>query len=494
MKTKMKKLLNILMLAAMTMSFALTSCDDPNYPGSGNDTGTLNTKGLQVNVIKAEDSIETRAGVDVSTFTVRIIDKNSGEVKNSYIYSEMPEVLTLPVGDYTLEVYNHQVEEAAWDSPYYYATKDFTITKNEITELGSVTCKLNNVKVSIRYTDELKALLGSDVKVHVDVANKNSLDFVYNETRSGYFKYYADNKTLVATFSGTVDGFKVDAYKVLSDVAPGQHRIITFSLKEGPVPEDASGKIGTTGLSLNATVTSVDLSVNVPTDEDTIEPYNSLVLSPAALSFTAAGGTNGFVLSASNSWTLTSSQTWCTTDMTAGDKGSGEILVTTTANTSADVRTAVLTATMGKVVKRLIVTQAGTGTQDNGPKITSSTIDLSKANVVTSASKVDVDVSAPNGIKTFVVEIISDQLTPELLQSVGLTNKFDLCNPGTYEEALKGLNLPVGSDVQNKTSLKFDISGFMPMLVIYKGTHKFKIDVTDNKGLTGTATITLTVQ
>ena len=39
----------------------------------------------------------------------------------------MPEVVTLPVGEYTVEVYNSEVKEAEFDAPYYYASKNVTI-------------------------------------------------------------------------------------------------------------------------------------------------------------------------------------------------------------------------------------------------------------------------------------------------------------------------------------------------------------------------------
>ena len=51
----------------------------------------------------------------------------------------MPEVITLPVGEYIAEVYSAPVQEAAFDAPYYYAKQNFTIAKNKVTELNPVT-------------------------------------------------------------------------------------------------------------------------------------------------------------------------------------------------------------------------------------------------------------------------------------------------------------------------------------------------------------------
>ena len=218
----------------MTVAVTLVSCDDPTYPDSTTDQGTLKLSSLSIDVDASENQVTTRAGIDVGTFTVRVLDAATNALKNSWTYSEMPEVVTLPVGDYVIEVYNAEVQEAAFDAPYYYASKDVTITKNDIAELGTFTCTLENVRVSIAYTDQLKAVMGDDVKVTVEVAAKNMLEFAASETRSGYFRYYENNTTLVASFSGTVEGvFISEDHKIVTDVQPRKHYIITFDYKTG---------------------------------------------------------------------------------------------------------------------------------------------------------------------------------------------------------------------------------------------------------------------
>ena len=42
--------------------------------------------------------------------------------------------------------------------------------------------------------------------------------------------------------------------------------------------------------------------------------------------------------------------------------------------------------------------------------------------------------------------------------------------------------------------MKFDISGFMPMLVIYSGDHIFDIEVVDELGQSTNATLKLKVE
>ena len=151
----------------MMMSLAtlmLAGCDDPNYNGESQEEGKLKVSTLSIDVDASETTV-TRATVDVSGFTVRILEGKTGLLKQSWIFSEMPEVITLPVGEYIAEVYNAEVKDAAFDAPYYYAKQNFTIAKNKITELNPMTCTLENVRVSVRYSDALKNVMASDVKV-----------------------------------------------------------------------------------------------------------------------------------------------------------------------------------------------------------------------------------------------------------------------------------------------------------------------------------------
>ena len=149
---------------------------------------------------------------------------------------------------------------AEFDAPFIYGkSKQFSVVANDIVVVDPIECTLRNVKVSIAYTDELRSRM-SDVQVTVTVADTETLVFSGTETRSGYFKYVEGNKTIVAEFSGKIDGTPVTSYKVLTNaVAPGYHHTITFSLKDSPNPPDEYGTIGTTGVSLDATVDRVDL-------------------------------------------------------------------------------------------------------------------------------------------------------------------------------------------------------------------------------------------
>lgn len=108
---------------------------------------------------------------------------------------------------------------------------------------------------------------------------------------------------------------------------------------------------------------------------------------------------------------------------------------------------------------------------------------------------VDVLVTAENGgIASLKVTILSDMLE-SVLPSVGLAKMMDLTNPGTMAENLKTLGLIGDDPIQGKTSYRFSITKFTPILSSMAAyTHQFKVDLKDGAGGTVSRTITIVVQ
>jgi hypothetical protein len=202
----------------------------------------------------------------VQDFTVQII--KDGAVVNSYLYAEMPSVIELPVGEYTATASLGDAEGVGFDAPYYKGSTTFTVRENDITEVNTIECKLSNVKVTIIYSDDLKAAMADDAKVTVLVGENSTLDFGKNETRSGYFGYVENSNTMVATFSGAVDGVSETNSRVYTDVAPGTHYRITYTLHKPGSDPNAAGTI-VPGLKVDARVEVVDVNYNYdPEDGD----------------------------------------------------------------------------------------------------------------------------------------------------------------------------------------------------------------------------------
>lgn len=499
----MKKIYSIMFVAILT-AISLTSCDK-KFNDIKTEEGKLSFENFEASVYNAENVIESRAAsVDVNTFKVVVTNVKSGAVAGSWTYSELPEVATLPLGDYKVQVYNAELQDAAWDSPYFYGEQSFTIVKNDITKVEPIVCKLNNLKVSIKYSDELRYAIGegNDVKVNVQVGETSSLDFVYGEERAGYFKCNEDNKTLVATFSGTVEGCYVSEYKVISDVAAGQHRIITFSLNTAPEIVDEYGYISTMGASLNASVTTVDLLRDIIVEEELVQPDDFMTLSESELSFSMKAGSKNVTVKSSSEWTAVSNADWCTVSPAKGAAPESKLTVSVTDNTVESERTAVITVTMGDIQREITVKQAAYSEQPSvaAPTITSVSegIELNKECVITTTSQVKLEIQAEAGVEKLEVKIISNLLSADELAGMGLRQEFDLAEPGDEElkANLISLGFPVGAEVKGvKDIITFEISTFMGMLAqLGSDVHTFRLTVTDSVGQVTSADLILKVE
>ncbi|MCD8312540.1 MAG: DUF4493 domain-containing protein [Bacteroidales bacterium] len=105
------------------------------------------------------------------------------------------------------------------------------------------------------------------------------------------------------------------------------------------------------------------------------------------------------------------------------------------------------------------------------------------------ASTMDVDilVSAPEGIKTFLVGVDSATLSGTL-SMLGISLPMDIIYDTNAVSLLGTLGVPVGEDLVGATSVDFDISNLAPMIYALKPSagseHVFTLIVTDAKDQT----------
>ena len=264
-----------LIMTAVASILLFTACDRETLPyekdKGGNDPtalGELNLNSLKIGVNTDEiSSSSTRSTIDVSGYLLTIYEEGEAEPVKSFAYGEMPEIISLLVGSYTVEVSSHEPEAAEWEKPHYYASQSFDIKKNETTDLGTITCRLRSIKTTIEFTDDLKVLLGDDVNVKI-VANTNGeLNFAKDEARAGYFKADTeDANMLTTTLSGTVDGQSINLVNSFSGVKAGEHRKIKYSLKSNPGDTDG-GNVGL-GIEIDAECEIVDIIISIDPDVD----------------------------------------------------------------------------------------------------------------------------------------------------------------------------------------------------------------------------------
>ncbi|MFI3280629.1 MAG: DUF4493 domain-containing protein [Rikenellaceae bacterium] len=106
---------------------------------------------------------------------------------------------------------------------------------------------------------------------------------------------------------------------------------------------------------------------------------------------------------------------------------------------------------------------------------------------MTTTLPVVIDIESESGITDFTIYIDSDVLDESTLNQLDLATEMNLINPTTdeMEASLTEFNFPVGDEVEGATWLVFDISSFMvPLAALGAGESDFKLEVTDDKGVT----------
>ena len=278
----MKKIFYIAL--TIVLGLAGTSCDREKLtydsePGEiSGKTGTLDLSSFDAipnNDIKETEKKPVSRAVDTGDFTVQIFraDNGSETLEKDWKYSETPEIVTLNVGNYNLKVFSHEVRPSEWEKPYYYADKTFSIEESRVTQIDTLVCTLQNIKVTVSYSEDLKTLMGEDCKVSVTVG-EGALDFMKKESRAGYFRSDEESNLLIATFSGTIDGYEEVNRIQVDNVKAGEWRKIHYDIKR-PEPGSETGGV-TPSVTLDASCEIIDHFGNVTIDEEVIEDPNPI--------------------------------------------------------------------------------------------------------------------------------------------------------------------------------------------------------------------------
>lgn len=367
-------------------------------------------------------------GINMDEFNITFKNVETSAV-TTYVYGEMPEIVTLKEGTYTVTATYGEDRDAEWENPYFLGKSDeFSVSAKAITtNIGTIKCQLKNVKTSIVFDPILKQHMSDDAYVEVKVgkSSTSTLNFTTEHSDNGTAGYFrlGSETTLVATFHGTVDGAQVSETKTLSNIEAGNHYRITFKLHN--YNGENTGEIGG-NVSVDASVDVTKIDCNVPVIED--EPLN-----PDELEFPKED--NG------------------------EEPGPGP-------------------------------DEPGPGPDEPGVKgptcqvDPSSNINLDEVNEVNGSSIVILNFTSHTGFDVFEVDIVSDKLTPEELEGVGLSDHLDLITPGALLGQLQGLGIMAKDkeSVEGDKEVKFDISKFMTPLSIFPGVHEFKITVGDSEG------------
>ena len=253
--------------------FTLTSCEREQFSEKDNSKtetiaeGHLNLSSLKLTV---DVNANTRS-VDTKDYIIRIYSRdNANKLVQEWKYSEMPEIFSLKVGNYTAAAFSHDVLPAEFENPYYYGKEDFEITENQITNINTLQCVLRSIMVTVEYDEKLSELLGDDVKANV-TSGEGSLDFVKDEKRAGYYQAISENANMLTTrLTGTIEGENVDISKGFPQVKAGSHKIIKYTLKDIDESGNTEGGNANISIRIDVTCTTIEQDIIVDPDEDVI--------------------------------------------------------------------------------------------------------------------------------------------------------------------------------------------------------------------------------
>lgn len=261
-------------LTILTAALALASCTEKQY-----ETVALQGTLMLGDIFKSgeEFKVETKGSLaeeapDSYVITIKdvlgetVFTDNWGNLKKT-------KTVLLKVGQYTLDVISSAdgVPQAAFDTPVYGASESFSIAADEISQLGDVTCTLQQVLVSIDYAENFLESVTGDGVATVYLDERHPLDFFLKEDgtkeeRTGYFALPSQSEsiTMVVSYTGSVDGRESKMTKAFDNVKAAVKHNIMFTKKEG---DEGNATII---ISIDDLIADADLDTDVPADEPVI--------------------------------------------------------------------------------------------------------------------------------------------------------------------------------------------------------------------------------
>jgi hypothetical protein len=345
-------------------------------------------------------------------------------------------------------------------------------------------CTLQNIQTTISYSADLRAALSDDTVATLSIGEA-SLDFIVDETRSGYFKAVNPLNDIDILVKGmyTQEGKEPAPFEfttTIKDVKAGQYSDIQLYIEysgEGSIALSVTidGWVVDESLVFDLaqliaedilvddtdkpTINIVDGDIDNPvviaaTDFDENGNYTkSLIVEVASKSAISSllvdiESTNAEMLASLATYHLSESFDLCNMSNNAAtilrnlmklpcnDQVAGQTAVTYNLSNIMSLLVSYVgehkfTATItdekgGKTVKTLTIVVEG---EQAGPVVVWKGYNIDQRYDVVEGMTVDIVVTAPAGIKDFTVKIISSVLTPDQLGGVGLCDILNLAEP-----------------------------------------------------------------
>ncbi len=438
----MKKLFLIAAFAGLILS----GCSKEGYDNGVTEGYGAVAIGLQS---KGEFTQVKSENVEVADFFVKIMN-GENVVKSFNRYADIPNAVEVVPGTYTIQAGSHGNDPAAFDQPIYFGEGDFTVQAGKVVPVD-VTCTLQNMKVTIQYTEAF----GKEIADNFEIAVTNGVgNLVFTKTvidngSSGYFSAGALSIRLNGTRKTT--GEEILHSIDIPDGKAQDHFVLTFDAQE--TGDIQFGDENNTGIKIDYTVNNRNVEIIVPGEDETPIPDDG------GNTGTGEGGQGGNTGDGGE----------------GGDNGQGG-------------------QGGGEPVNEYLpsITGDGIGTP---VEISKSATDEQLA-----AMSVDINIATLNSktIKNILVTITSNPTgLQEAAAALGLSGTFSIVDFSDADgELRKGLLVELGliSDpetdpIEGKSEYVFKIGSFMGALaaVAEPGSCNFKVEVVDSESKTSSA-------
>ena len=463
---------------------------------------------------KATDDVQ----VDVNEFSLSINSAEGGTVMSWSKFSEVPAVIGLDPGTYTVIAKSPGNKSVDWLQPKYEGSQEVTVTPGDVENI-TISCSLTNMKVTIQTTEKFRNEM-EDYTVTVSSDKGGFLTFtkaIIEEGRSGYF----DPSLLTIDLNATrkqQEGVEIADPNVIQTMttktyAAKDHHIITLDASE-------------TGYANLSGGISVDYTVNNREEDLLVDGLEEAPVQdkPALSSSTIADGAEDVPVD-----TKTVGLTFTTNVKIAVEHGitlgeepceatvSGNV-VTVTLPALTEGTQYTLNVPAGAVICDAGADESGEELAADALTITFTTASAEQepdpeepeepeapAITITATAGIDepvtyskaalpsefnLTVEAPAGIEKFVVDVNTPGLQG-LLDLMKMDYSVDLANMDDAELEFWGnlFGITSNADVNGQTSKIFEIAAFLTAMPEEK--NELKVTITDKAGNSLSKTLTI---
>lgn len=514
----MKKIFTATIILAVAV---LTGCNREERFGKTDGTAkislSLSSEGefTQLPATKAETS-EDDVKVDVNEFSLVIKSQEGSEVESWSRFADVPAVIGLDPGTYTIEAKSPGQKTVDWTQPKYAGSQEVTVTPGN-TESVAIVCKLTNMKVTVRTTEKFDSEI-EDFTVTVTADDYSGImaftKAIVTEGRSAYF----DPTSLTVDINATrkaKDGVEIENMNIIQTMsipsgAAQDHHVITLDASETGYTDLSGDDV----IKVVYTLNNKEVPILVDgLEENPVEDEPGTV--PALSSSSVADGsvdvpvaTASIDLTYSTAVALADGASITLGDQTCAASVSGNTL-TVTLPDLAESTQYTLTVPEGAVVS---ASDASLAAEAVSISFTTAAAESEEPDItITATAGIDepvtygpdnpapdqfsLTVTASEGIKNFKVEVKSDglkalidgmkEIHPELEYSVDLANMTDSEQSFWGSIVFPGMT---SADIKDKTEYSLEIGMFLVVMENYP-ENEMCITVTDNQNNTLTKSL-----